>query len=107
MAPTPRLMSLNNPDRRRKQIKFFAQTVLQMSPERKMQTGLAAGREDNKSRRTHADLRHVLNVQTRTTMCLCRGDACPVPDFPVEEIIKTRSGNAGTPSFVGTNRERQ
>jgi len=80
-------MSLDNPDGCRKEIELFPQAVLKISQKRKMQTGFAAGCEDDKSRRPHGDLRDVLNVQARTSMGLCRRDACSLPDFPLKEFV--------------------
>ena len=68
-------MSLYKPNRRREEIKLFAQTILQMTQERKVQTCFATRCEQDKGGRTHPNLRDVLHVQTRAAMRLGRRDA--------------------------------
>src|SRR5258708_4297794 len=63
---------LDDPDRRRKKIKLFPQTVLEMAQEGKMQARLSAGREYDHGGRTDAYLREILHVQARAPMRFCR-----------------------------------
>src|SRR5712692_8408150 len=99
-------MTLHNPDRRAKKIKLFAQTILQMAQKREMQTGLAAGGENDKRRRTHARLRDVLHVQARTGVSLAGHDAAAF-DHALVKLIQLRRRNSTTARFVGADRERQ
>src|SRR6266571_2468445 len=70
-----RFMSFDDPDRRRKEIKLFAQAILQMAQKRKVQTSFASGSENHKRRRTHSNLCDVLHVQTRSFVRFRRSDA--------------------------------
>src|SRR5712692_7658301 len=99
-------MTLHNPDRRAKKIKLFAQTILQMAQKREMQTGLAAGRENDKRRRTHARLRDVLDVQTRAAVSFGGHDAAAF-DHALVKLIQLRRRNSPAARFVRTNSERQ
>src|SRR5258708_24737181 len=77
------LVPLDKPDRRPKKIKLFAQTILQMTQEREMQTAFAARAEHDKRWRPHARLRHVLDVQTRPAVTPGGHGAAPFDHAPV------------------------
>ena len=100
-------MPLNNPDRRRKETKFITQAIFQMTQKRKMQTSFTTGRENDKGRRTHADLRDVLNMQARTFVSLGRGNTRSLSNFSFKEFIQTRRWNTQVAGFVGFHRQRQ
>src|SRR5713101_6679116 len=106
LPSTFRFMSFHDSDRRAKEIKLFAQTILQMTQEREVQARFAAGSENDKGRRTHARLRDVLHVQARTTVSL-RGDDAAAFDHALVKLIQLRSRYATAARFVGADRERQ
>ena len=99
-------MPLHKADRRAKEIKLFAQPILQMPQEREMQTAFAAGRENHERRWTHARLRHVLNVQARAAVTP-GGDDATALDHALVELIQLRSRNAPATRFVRADGERQ
>src|SRR5713226_5500957 len=77
-----------------------------MTQEREMQTGFAAGGENDKRRRPHARLRDVLDVQARAAVSPGGDDAATLYHALVK-LIQLRSRNASAARFVGADRERQ
>src|SRR2546426_7023214 len=91
--PGFRFMPLNNPDRCGKETKLLTQAILEMTQKRKMQTGFAAGGENDERRRAYAHLSKILHMQTRTPFKLLPGNNALPSGFSFKKIIPTRRLN--------------
>src|ERR1043165_6425787 len=94
------LVLLNDPERRREEIKLLTQTIQQVSLVRKMQSRLAPGRENHERRWPHTRLRQILNLEPRHPCTRLRNRF-------LEEIVELRSRHTPRASLVSHRNQRQ
>src|ERR1041385_4150754 len=94
------LVLLNDPERRREEIKLLTQTIQQVSLVRKMQSRLAPGRENHERRWPHTCLRQILNLEPRHPCTRLRNRF-------LEEIVELRSRHTPRASLVSPRNQRQ
>src|ERR1041385_7794106 len=100
-------MLFDDPQRRRVEIKLLAQTIQQIPLVREMQSRFATRRENHERRRTHTNLRPILDVQPRHAALRRRGPATRLRNRTFEEVVELRRRNTSITCFIRLQNKRQ